>query len=405
MSGPTASALAPNRPLFAVRTVVAIVTAGILGFSMLLVLIAYAPELRSTGDGRTHALSNSAVGFRGLVRLIEFAGGRTRLIRDPSGHDTEDLLILTPDERIEPHMLHEVLERRWALPTLIILPKWEVMAAPGHSGWVQRLGTRSIEMTQQLVDGDHGVSVAHRRAQSPTASGADLLDGYGAATPDPVQTIAGKAVTPLVTAGDGVVLVARIGEGPLYVASDPDLLNNHGLRDARTARSALLLLDGLNSTGAGSVAFDLTLSGFSDQPHALKLAFDPPFLALTLILFAAAVLAGLHGAARFGVPAEEAPAQPFGKSALVENSASLFRIAGREHQAGGAYTELVREAAAHDSGAHLALRGDELDAYLDRISRGPKFSALAEQARLAESRLDLLAAARALFRWKKDLTQ
>jgi hypothetical protein len=65
----------------------------------------------------------------------------------------------------------------------------------------------------------------------------------------------------------------------------------------------------------------------------------------------------------------------------------------------------VREAAAYDSGAHLALRDAELDAYLDRVSPPdrPPFTQLAAHARNASDASDLLAAARALFQWKKDL--
>lgn len=401
-----AAASAAERPVFAPRTVIAIVAAGIVGLAMFLVLVAYASELRgSGGDGRAHALSNSAVGYRALVRLIELGGGLAWTIRDPIEHDTEDLLVVTPDERTEPAALQALLAARMARPTLIILPKWEVMPDPGHSGWVRRLGPRSTDAIERMFGEDADVSIGQRRAPAPTATGVNALDAYAATAPEPVQTIAGKNLTPVVTAGDGAVLVARLGEGPLFVASDPDLFNNQGLRDEGTARAALVLLDELNLNGAGAVAFDLTLSGYADEPHPLKLAFDPPFLALTLVLVAAAILAGLHGAARFGAPAEEAPALAFGKSALVENSASLFKIAKREHRAGGAYAELVREAAAHDSGAHLALRDSELDAYLDRISPGgrPNFSALSEQARSAGSRSDLVAAARALFQWKKDL--
>jgi len=152
------------------------------------------------------------------------------------------------------------------------------------------------------------------------------------------------------------------------------------------------------------VAFDLTLNGFGSSPNVLKLAFEPPFLPLTLALFVATLLAALHGAVRFGAAREEAPALAFGKTALIENSAALFRIARREHRAGGAYAEMIREAAAHDSGAHLALGDAELDSYLDRVSPpdGPKFSTLAANAREA-SRADIVQRARALFQWKKDL--
>jgi hypothetical protein len=139
----------------------------------------------------------------------------------------------------------------------------------------------------------------------------------------------------------------------------------------------------------------------------LKLAFEPPFLPLTLALLLAAILAGLHGAFRFGPETEPGRAIAFGKAALVENSASLFRIARREHRAAPAYADLIRERAARETGADSALHGPELDSYLDRLSApdGPRFSTLAAQASEARTRSDLLETARALTQWKKDLIQ
>ena len=48
------------------------------------------------------------------------------------------------------------------------------------------------------------------------------------------------------------------------------------MRDERQARSALALLDYLNSTGAKSVLFDVTANGLGRSRSPLKLAFDAP---------------------------------------------------------------------------------------------------------------------------------
>ncbi len=47
-------------------------------------------------------------------------------------------------------------------------------------------------------------------------------------------------------------------------------MNNHGLKDPRTARAALQILAALNSTGAETVSFDFTL-------HAFGEALERPF--------------------------------------------------------------------------------------------------------------------------------
>ena len=98
----------------------------------------------------------------------------------------------------------------------------------------------------------------------------------------------------------------------------------------RQARSALAMLDFLNSTDADGVLFDVTANGLGRSRSPLKLAFDPPFLAVTLTIFAAMLLAAWQALNRFGPVRRRERAIAFGKAALVDNSAALIRKAGRE---------------------------------------------------------------------------
>ncbi len=64
-----------------------------------------------------------------------------------------------------------------------------------------------------------------------------------------------------------------------------------------------------------------------------------------------------------------------------------------------------RDEAARAGAAPPTLRDAELEAYLDRFTRPgqPSFSTLAHAVRTARDRGELLASARALFAWKKDM--
>jgi hypothetical protein len=390
---------------FSGRLMGALAGAGILAFAVFMVLMAYTGDFRAP-DGRAHALSVSAVGFQGVVKLIGLAGGKARLVRDDSQWESEDLLVAALEPMLDPEAVTTLTEEREGKATLLILPKWSVMADPARKGWVRGAGRMPAGMTEALLLPLGKLKLAHRRRSAPEVSGSFILDGVSVPLPPVVQTIQGEGVRPMIAGPGGGAVLAQLGDGSLFILADPDLLNNMAMKDPRSARAALAILEGLNSTGAEAVAFDLTLNGFVRRPNALKLAFEPPFLALTLAVFIAALLAGLHGAFRFGPAAEEGRAIAFGKAALVENSAGLFRIARREHRTGGAYAEMIREEAARASGAHT-LRGADLDSYLDRLSPAgrPRFSSLAEQAATAADRDDLVVAARALFLWKKDLIQ
>jgi hypothetical protein len=393
---------------FSARLVFGLIAAGIVAFIAYAVLSAYSGDLRSGRDGRGHAMSVAAIGFRGLVDLVGYSGGRAVPVRGEEGLDSEDLLLVSIEDRTNPDALGALVERRTGRPTLLILPKWMVGPHSTKRGWVT-----ASSPPDHLPPGDYmsilsptvPATISHPRTTPGTLRGGGVLEGITAPLPAGVQTIAGDDLTPLLWTRDGDAVLARAGEGSLYILADPDLLNNKGLKDRRTAAAALNILDALNSTGAEAVLFDLTLNGFVRKRDVLRLAFEPPFVVLTLSLFVAALLAGLHGAVRFGPEKREERAIAFGKAALVENSAALFRLARREYRAGAAYADVVRDEAARAAAAPPGLRGADLDAYLDRLSAPgtARFSDLAARLRAAASRDELVAAARAMFQWKKEM--
>lgn len=391
--------------VFDPRLVAGLIVAGLAAFGLFLVLLAYAGDFRAGRDGRPHALSHSAVGFSGVVKLIGLSGGRVETIRSQAGLEAGHLVVATIEPGTSRKALDSLIAQREGMATLIVLPKWRVAPHPVKPGWVHAAGRVPPAVYEDVLPAIGVGAVGLARPADRTGRGRNWAETLSVPLPMPVQTVAGKDLHPLLVAGDGAMVLAQVGDDPLYVLADPDLLNNKGLRDPAAAKGALDLLTMVNWDDATSLSFDLTLNGFETSPNLLKLAFEPPFLPLTIAIVLAAILAGLHGANRFGPEQAEPRAIALGKAALVENSAALFRVARREHRTGAAYAEAIREAAARESGAHLALAEGELDAYLDRVSPpgGPTFSQLADRAAHADSRASLLSAARALFRWKKDL--
>lgn len=389
---------------FNAKVVFGLVAAGIVAFGALLFLLAYGSNIGSSRDGRGHALSVAATGFKGLVSLVG-SFRETRLVRDASDTYSENVLVVAVEPDTRPEQLTDLLTRRGGRATIVILPKWITMADPGHPGWVRVLGAGIPIRAASALGKD--IRIGPVRGTSPrTATGEGFLDGISVPVPDTPQTISGSDIVPLLRLSGGQALVARLNTGPHYVVADPDLLNNMGLRDPARARAALAMIDALNATGATGVDFDLTVNGFGrvGSPNLLRLAFEPPFLAMTLALVFAALLAGLHGAFRFGPAQAEARAIALGKAALVENSAGLIRLARREARLGGAYADVLRQETARAVNAPSWLQGDALDAYLDRMTKsGEPFTVLAQRLVNAHDRASLMAAARALYQWKKDL--
>ena len=396
----------PQQP-FNIKLVAGLLAAGFVGFVALVYLAAYGSRIMPIHGREASTLSVSATGYKALTTLV----GRLRetsMIRYPGELEAEGLVIAALEPQNRAADVARMIELRRDRATLIILPKWVTVPDFGHSGWVRTLGPGAGPAGARLLGPKLEVRVAPANAPANrVAQGRDFLDGLSMSVPRRAQTIAGANLTPLVTLPNGDVLVARLGEQPHYVVADPDLFNNHGIKEPARARAALALIDAVNSEANGPIAFDLTVNGLSgdDSPSLLRTVLEPPFLAMTLALIFAAILAGLHGAFRFGQPRREERAIGFGKAALVENSAGLIRLARREARLGGAYADVVRQEAARLSGAPAALQGEALDSYLDRLTKDdrPPFSALAARLAAARDRHELVAAARALFSWKKDI--
>jgi len=391
----------PDSP-FNAATMGLIVAIGILAFVAMLVLGAYAPDLRSGRNGGSHALSNAATGFSGLVRLAEATGRQPSIVRNLAEIDDNDaLLVATPDNGADD--LSELLRRHNGKPLLLVMPKWATVADPGHGGWVKAVGLRPASDPERLLAPGHPLRVErHRGAGRPLRNvAANAPAAMQFVAPGALQTMAGAGLKPIVTDPDGRIVVAEMENSRVYILSDPDLIDNRALADIGQARAALALLDYLNGDGADYLLFDVTMNGLGRSKSPLKLAFDPPFLGTTLTLAAAILLAGLHGLFGFGAPRRPQRALAFGKAALVDNAAALVRKARRQAALGARYAELIRARAAAAFGVPARLQGPAVDTYLDGLGGG-SFSDLAAAAADAKDPEGLLAAAQALHDWQEE---
>lgn len=398
MSDVVASGVSSGAGAFRARTVAIMLAVGILGFAATVVLGAYAPDLRSGNNGGGHALSNAAIGFSGIVRLAEATGRNPVIIRDDKRLDGDALVVLTPEAAATP--MGDVLTTRKGKPTLVILPKWLTMPDRAHPGWVRYIGLDPASEPEGVLAPANMLKIRqYRSGGRPLVTEGEWTPHFAFNAPRPLQVMTGKGLVPIITDGRGGVVLGRLAD-KFWVLSDPDLLTNRGMVDADQAKTALAMLDYMNPEGAGEIDFDVTLNGLGHAPNPLKLLFQPPFLPMTLAIVAALLLAGWQAFGQFGAPRRRARAIAFGKAALIDNAAALVRRARREKTLGGRYAYVVRERAAIVFGAPARLRDAALDAYLDRLARGAKFTDLAEAARTAHDRHEVLDAAQALHRWQ-----
>lgn len=401
---------------FSLAAVTALVAVGLSSFSAWVVLSAFAPLLRDPSDGGAHALSKSAVGYAGLVRLIEEMGASVVIRRGPSpaAASGAGLLILTPDVGQAAALAEMMVDGTVyeATDVLIVLPKWGAVAHPSRKGWVERgppYAPVAIEEVMLEALGPVGIVRAHEESvRSPVLEGAMGRWGGQRFRIGPVtalQSVSGPGLEPVVVDEDGRILLARVTEIGVFVLSDPDLLNTHGLADVRTARAAWEMLSRL-APPDGAFMFDVTLAGHERSRNILQAALSPPFLPAILCLVAAAGLLGVNSAFRSGPARAEGRAIGFGKAALVRSSAGLVALARREADVAPRYLALVRRTAAAAAGVAAGASDAAQTEALDRISaaRGrTTFTGQSVGIPQVRRREGLLEFARALHHWRKDL--
>ena len=378
-----------NAP-FTLRAVAIMVAVALIGFVSYVVLTAYGDRFKPTNNGGTHALSTSAVGFLGVSEMVRMTHGEVGFVRKKDDIYTSGLLVVTPGPSVEPGVVKRIVDQRneESLPTLIVLPKWNAQRLATRPAWVNAQGTLPTFVLKWWLD--------------DIVKDATIVDGTHA---NGLRSIRGARLYSVLQAPDGGALVAGIDDTQTYILADPDVLNNMGVKTPAGAERALKLLESLTPEGEG-ITFEGSVAGLGNTPNLLKLAFEPPFLPLTLCIVFAALLAGWHALVRFGPPSHERRKVAFGKRAIVENGAALLRLAGRRHRTGERYAQLIREAAATATGAPHGLTGEALDAYLDRLNgEGEPFTSIAERATIASDTRRLLAAARDLYHWKRTVTR
>ncbi|WP_428631423.1 DUF4350 domain-containing protein [Sphingopyxis sp.] len=392
------------------RLIAAVVAIGVIAFIALWALIALGPQLSSGNDGGGHALSKSAPGYAGIVDLLERSDAAVDLRRREEAPTTEDpqLLILTPSHTTKPDDLARLISEQRGGAVLIILPKWRTSRHPSKAGWAGN-GYASAPSPKMLPPAAGSVDKIGSEPHARGARAQGYLGGYPISLALPslrTQVLDAPDMETLIAFPHGGAVLAKHSDAPIYVLSDPDLVNNLAFANRDRARAAAMLIDAVaEDAGAYGVAFDVTLNGFGSQRSLLRFAFVPPFIGITLCLIAAGLLALWQAWMRFGPALKPARAIAVSKAALIANSADLIKQARRELDGADAYVRSQRTAIARRLHAPGGLDDAATDRWIDKHLRGGSdlFSALARRLPLARNTHEFLSDAQAMHDIRKDL--
>ncbi len=367
-----------------------------------------------------------------------------------------------PDDRRVDHLLHHPLGRA----VLVVAPKWTVTAATGPQGrWgegpsltdpnaianilavlapVKRhtivkpkvapkaapKNAKSGDDDDEADDSGTVVTVDHPpytivRAAGTFAvnlrplTGSPVAMALNAGKIDQLQSITGPNLVPVLSDDAGRPVLSKViiaGGGataaPVYLLSDPDLLDNSVLSDPQRTATALDLIHALTPPAkTPAYVFNLTFNslGFDhDLVHALS---RPPYIGVPLSLLITGL--GLIWAAfsRFGPPKAEAsgPALGRGVRVLADNAARLMAVTVKETKLGPAYAQLMRDQVLKIRGYRQIDARESADALADRISQIYKstqaYSDLKAQASRVLTVHQLIDVVRDLHTWKNQIAK
>lgn len=398
MSGEGAS----QSNLFSAKTLIWIIAAGVIGFAAFLILSTYAPDYRPLGRSPANVQSVAGNGFAGLKRWVEANEYLTRVVRDREDLYTEGLVIVTLEISTPHDKITEMARQRDGKPTLYILPKYFVEPMKNKAGWVEKQGVISVYNLQSMLN---TLTSGMGEPNLNMMESGDLTNGltmYGREIPTKTRWRRTENVEGVVHDKSGTVVLAELPESQAYILVDPDLMNNAGLANPQVAKAAI---DAIRKIAPEEemITFDTSAHFAGKQKYSLmKLVLEPPFLALTLTIIFAAILAVLNGLGRFGPPRVPQRVFAFGKRSLVDMTALLMRRGNKLGGLAPRYAALVRGRAGEALGAPQNMSAEALDQWLedtDRAADGDWRNLVAEAGQVHGPQ-PVKSVAKKLYDWK-----
>ena len=330
------------------------------------------------GDGNysvtpgANGFSRSALGHKAFIEALK-ASNRTVTVSqfgsDEKALDADLLMLLEPQPAYIPKAeMDSLLE---APRILVVLPKRIGFPGPTNPAWIafrDILAPKTVErVLNTVVEDAEVVRVDDKKAKDLSwkfDTGWDLKPDL-----QDLQLVKSDKIRPLVSVDDGVLLGVIDGDGAddatIWILSDPDLIETHGLADKTNASFVDLMMTVL-APPDGRVVVDETIHGFKLDPSLARTALRPPFLFVTIVVVIAFTAFMMTATRRFGPIQRPAAVIRDGKAVFVSIMASL--LSGHNRHLVRRYVERAVRDVGDGLHAPKALTGHSLIAWLDDLA-------------------------------------
>jgi uncharacterized protein DUF4350 len=368
-------------------------------------LTVFGDELGAKPSAGVDAYSVSAIGHRGLVRLLENLDVPVVVSRSDSGARAKHGLLVIAEPVVNDAASRDRLGALlMAAPrVLVVLPKWYGSVERGQR-WLADASLLPLRDVSDVVEAlDLGEHAAVHRTVGPS----DITPGRLRPVLRDPQLIGGSELSEIIAGRSGDRLLGRIDHmgTEVTVLSDPDVLNNVGLRHAENARFVVKLIDGLRD--GGPVVIDETMHGYAQTPSLVRTVFEFPLVLASLQVLICAALAVWAAMVRFGPRRTAPPPIAPGKDFLIRNTAALLHYGGHHGHALRRYLALTVAAVRHALHAP-ALAPAALTAWLERVRgvRGGRISLVELERAIdtADSPTEVVELADQVYRWRTEMT-
>ena len=392
-----------SKPTMIILVIVAVVSLGVAaGLTVL------GDELAdSQPSAGADSYSASAIGHRGLVEILTRLDIPVVRSRSDSGAKAQSGLLVV----LEPTVSDDESKRKLrelvasAPRTLLVLPKWYGRANPGAE-WIEDanlLPASDLEDVLETIGASSIASVA-RDGKGSGFVGDDVTRSPTILHDPQLLEVEEE---PLVMDPQGYTLLFAVREDDraVYVLTDPDVLNNHGLRLPENALFTVRLIDRLRE--GGPVIVDEVIHGYAQQPSLFRTLFRFPLVLATMQVLICALLVVWAAMVRFGPKRAAPPPIAPGKDFLIQNTAALLHYGG--HHADALQRYLMQSIAAVRHALHApTLPPTQMTEWLENVrkQRSGTISLLdlERDAQTADTRQRTVEVADRVYRWRMEMT-